>query len=74
MTLFRARWWDAEHGLQLVVLHGERDAAQKGGWLPSTTPPSVGETLSWLECSPSMLRLLWRQTGPPCCAIRGKGG
>jgi hypothetical protein len=45
----QARRWDAEDGLASVVLHGECDAARRGGCF-------LGETLSWLERSPSMLR------------------
>jgi hypothetical protein len=53
----RAQRWDGEHGLALIVLRGERDAARRGGWFSAVAPPSVGETLSWLVCSPSMLSL-----------------
>jgi hypothetical protein len=60
MALVPARWGDAEHGLALVVLRGECDIAQRGGWFPSTVPPSAGETPSWLEHSLSML-LQWGQ-------------
>jgi hypothetical protein len=50
-----ARWGDVEHGLESTVLHGERGAAWRGGWFPVTTPPSIGETSSWLEHSPTVL-------------------
>jgi hypothetical protein len=52
-----ARRGDAEHGLVLAILHGEHDAARRGGWFPTTAPPSTGQTSSWLEHSPSMLWL-----------------
>jgi hypothetical protein len=54
---FRAQQPNAEHGLASVVLRSERDAAQRGGWLPTMALSSVGETLLWLERSPSMLWL-----------------
>jgi hypothetical protein len=59
VTPFRAQRWDAEHSLALVVLRGERDAAQSCGWFPAAAPPSAAETLLWLEHSPSMLQLQW---------------
>jgi hypothetical protein len=74
MTPFWGRWWDAEHGFASVVLCVQCDVAQKGGWFPAAAPLSVRETLSWLEHSPSMLRLQWGRTGPLCCAIWRKGG
>jgi hypothetical protein len=37
-----AQWGDAEHGLVLVVLHGERGVAHIGGWFPTVVPPSAG--------------------------------
>jgi hypothetical protein len=57
VTPIRALLWDPEHKLALVVLHGEHDAARRGGWFPAVAPPSTGETLSWLERPPSMLQL-----------------
>jgi hypothetical protein len=55
MALTLAWWGDAEHGLASVVLHGERDAVQRGGWFPGMALPSAGETSSWLEHSPFVL-------------------
>jgi hypothetical protein len=57
MTPIRAQQRHAKHELASVVLCGEHDATQRGGWFPPTAPPSMVETLSWLEYSPSMLRL-----------------
>jgi hypothetical protein len=57
MMSFRARRWDAEHRLASVVLRSERDAALRDGWFSAMALPSTGETLSWLEHSPSMLWL-----------------
>jgi hypothetical protein len=55
MAPILARRWDAEHALALVILHGERDIARRGGWFLALAPPSARETPSWLERSPSML-------------------
>jgi hypothetical protein len=57
VTLIRSRRWDVEHELASVVLHGEHDATRRGGWFLAMAPASAGETLSWLERSPSMLWL-----------------
>jgi hypothetical protein len=57
MMPFWAQQWDAEHGFASVVLCSERDSARRGGWFLDMALPSAGETLSWLEHSPSMLQL-----------------
>jgi hypothetical protein len=71
---FWGRWWDAEHGFASVVLCVQCDVARRGGLFSAVAPPSVRETLSWLEHSPSMLQLQWGRTGPPCCTTWRKGG
>jgi hypothetical protein len=73
MASVPAWWGDVEHGLALVVLPSEHDIARRGGWFSVVVPLSAGGTLSWLECSPSIL-LQCGQTSPSCCAIWGKGG
>jgi hypothetical protein len=39
VTLIPVRRGDVEHGIALVVLHGERDVAQRAGWFPAVAPP-----------------------------------
>jgi hypothetical protein len=48
------RHGDAEHRIAPVVLHGERDVAQRVGGFSAVAPPSAGETSSWLVHSSSM--------------------
>jgi hypothetical protein len=69
---FWAWRWDAEHGLASIFLSSERNAGRRGGWFPAVAPPSTGETLSWRELSPSMLRLQWGQMGSRTMSSRGR--
>jgi hypothetical protein len=69
---FGGRWWDAEHGFASVVLCVQCDVARRGGWFPAAAPPSVRETLSWLERSPSMLQLQWGERDPHAAPPGGR--
>jgi hypothetical protein len=68
----RAQRWDVKHGLASVVLRVEHDAAQRGGWFPAMAPPSTGETLSWLEHSPSCCSCSGGKRGPRAAPSGGR--